>query len=241
VFLVFFVANFFIFFFSLIAEVSPYGESFWGLGMSAWRPPREAPAIPWSRIAESLRRPQLWPSPFKLSPRIPENPRRAAVGVILWGDETGARKVVLVQRGFGAPAHPGEIAFPGGMVEPADRDLTATARREVAEELGLADGLWELGCFPDGVAKAQVRFTPVFFRWEAPEPSFQVDPELHRVLMLPLRPLLDAPWTIERIDRHGLALDVPRLELDLGAWAAPLWGATAFVFKHWLDVLADCP
>ena len=90
-FLVFFVANFFIFFFSLIAEVSPYGESFWGLGMSAWRPPREAPAIPWSRIAESLRRPQLWPSPFKLSPRIPENPRRAAVGVILWGDETGAR------------------------------------------------------------------------------------------------------------------------------------------------------
>ena len=197
--------------------------------------------MPWARIAESLRRPQAWPSPFKLSPRIPENPRRAAVGVILWGDAEGARKVVLVQRGFDAPQHPGEIAFPGGMVEPSDRDLPTTARREVAEELGLGAGLWELGCFPDGVAKAQVRFTPVFFRWEEPHPAFQLDRELHRALLLPLRPLLDAPWTLERIDRHGLSLDVPRLELDLGAWAAPLWGATAFVFKRWLDVLADCP
>ena len=125
--------------------------------MNAWRPPEEAPLVPWPRIAESLRLPQLGPNPHKLSPRIPENPRRAAVGVILWGEAAGARKLVLVQRGFGAPQHPGEIAFPGGMVEPGDRDLPATARREVAEELGLAKGLWELGCFPDGVAKAQTR------------------------------------------------------------------------------------
>jgi len=209
--------------------------------MSTWRPPDDAPPVPWSRIAESLRRPQLWPSPHKLSPRIPENPRRAAVGVILWGDPAGARKVVLVQRGFGAPQHPGEIAFPGGMVEPGDRDLPATARREVAEELGLAKGLWELGCFPDGVAKARVRFTPVFFRWEEPAPTFHLDRELEQALMLPLAPLLEAPWTLERIDRHGLALDVPRLELAMDAWAAPLWGATAYVFKSWLDVLITCP
>jgi len=208
--------------------------------MTAWRPPAAAPAVPWSRITESLCVPQRWPSPHKLSPRIPENPRRAAVGVILWGDATGARKVVLVQRGFGAPQHPGEIAFPGGMVEPHDRDLPSTARREVAEELGLSDGLWELGCFPDGVAKARVRFTPVFFRWEAASPTFQLDRELEQALMLPLAPLMDAPWTLERIDRHGLALDVPRLELGMDAWAAPLWGATAFVLKAWLDVLRQC-
>ncbi len=193
--------------------------------------------MPWPRIAESLRLPQLGPNPHKLSPRIPENPRRAAVGVILWGDATGARKVVLVQRGFGAPQHPGEIAFPGGMVEPRDQDLPATARREVAEEIGVTHGLWELGCFPDGVAKAQVRFTPVFFRWEDPGPTFRTGGELEQVVMLPLAALMEAPWTLERLDRHGLALDVPRLELALETWAAPLWGATAFVLKAWLDVL----
>ena len=208
--------------------------------MSPWRPPEEAPAVPWPRIAESLRRPQLGPNPHKLSPRIPEEPRRAAVGVILWGDAAGARKLVLVQRGFTAPQHPGELAFPGGMVEPGDRDLPATARREVAEEVGITAGLWELGCFPDGVAKARVRFTPVFFRWEDPAPRFTLDRELERALLLPLAPLLDAPWTTEVIDRHGLALEVPRLELAMDGWAAPLWGATAFVFKSWLDVLRAC-
>lgn len=205
--------------------------------MTPWRPPEEAPPVPWQRIAESLRRPQLGPNPHKLSPRLPEDPRRAAVGVILWGDAAGARKVVLVQRGYGAPRHPGEVAFPGGMVEPQDRDLPATARREVAEELGITSGLWELGCFPDGVAKAQVRFTPVFFRWEDPVPRFTLDRELEQALLLPLAPLLDAPWTLERLDRFGLAFDVPRLELAMDEWAAPLWGATAFVFKAWLDVL----
>lgn len=202
-----------------------------------WRPPETAPPVPWPCIAESLRVPQLGPAPHKLSPRIPEDPRRAAVGVILWGDAEGARKVVLVQRGFGAPHHPGEVAFPGGMVEPRDRDLPGTARREVAEELDVREGLWELGCFPDGVAKARVRFTPVFFRWEAPEPRFRLDRELEQVLLLPLAPLLAAPWTHERFERHGLSLDVPRLELP----QAPLWGATAFVLKAWLDVLAGVP
>lgn len=205
--------------------------------MTAWRPPDEAPPIPWARIAESLRRPQLGPNPHMISSRIPEDSRRAAVGVILWGDAEGARKLVLAQRGYGAPHHAGEIAFPGGMVEARDRDLPTTARREVAEEIGVTEDLWELGCFPDGVAKARVRFTPVFFRWEAPVPRFQrLDHELEQVLMLPLAPLMEAPWTIERLERQGLALDVPRLELP----QAPLWGATAFILKAWLDVLEAC-
>ncbi|WP_306591553.1 NUDIX domain-containing protein [Geothrix sp. 21YS21S-4] len=204
--------------------------------MSAWRPPDDAPPVPWPAISESLRRPHLGPNPHRLSLRIPEDPRRAAVGVILWGDAAGARKLVLVQRGFGAPHHPGELAFPGGMAELRDRDLPATARREVAEEIGVTEGLWELGCFPDGVAKARVRFTPVFFRWEDPHPKFCLDHELEQALLLPLAPLMDAPWTVERLTRHGVTLDVPRLELP----QAPLWGATAFVLKGWLDVLKAC-
>jgi 8-oxo-dGTP pyrophosphatase MutT (NUDIX family) len=141
---------------------------------------------------------------------------------------------VLVQRGHSAPQHPGELALPGGMSEPGDRDLPHTARRELFEELGVRDHLWEIGCFSDGVAKARTRFTPVLFRWEAPEPRFEVGDELERALMLPLSPLLDAPWTIEKLTRQNLTLEVPRLELP----EAPLWGATAFVLKAWLDVLA---
>lgn len=201
----------------------------------AWTPPEAAPAVPWRAIEQSLILPQSWPDPHKISFRIPEGPRRAAVALVLWGDESGARKILLVQRGFSAPQHPGELAFPGGMVEPGDRDLRWTARRELAEELGVRDHLWEIGCFPDGVAKAHTRFTPVLFRWEAREPSWKLGSEIFDALLLPLRPLLDAPWTLEILDRQGLALEVPRLELP----QAPLWGATAFVLKAWLDVLRE--
>jgi len=204
----------------------------------AWTPPEDGPRVTWTRIEASLRAAARSEHPFKISQRTPEDSRRAAVAVVLWGDAEGASKLVLVQRGFGAPHHPGEIAFPGGMAEPFDRDLPTTARRELREELGVTDA-WEIGCLWDGVAKARVRFTPVLFRWEAPEPRFKVDAELERALMLPLTPLLDAPWSIETLDRQGRALQVPRLELDLGdGEATPLWGATAFVLRAWLDLLA---
>jgi 8-oxo-dGTP pyrophosphatase MutT (NUDIX family) len=198
-----------------------------------WVPPAEAPPIPWKRIEKSLCLAHQSLNPHLISPLTPASSRRAAVAVVLWGDLAGARKVVLVQRGFEAPQHAGEIAFPGGMVETQDRDLPETARRELFEELGIRDGLWEIGCFPDGVAKARTRFTPVFFRWEIPEPGFEIGYEIQEVVLLPLEPLLLAPWTLQTFEREDLVFQVPRLELP----RAPLWGATAFVLKAWLDLL----
>ena len=189
--------------------------------------------VPWAAIEASLRIPQRGPDPHKLNARIPEQARRAAVAVVLWGDARGARKLVLIQRGHTAPQHAGELAFPGGMVESHDRDLPATARRELAEELGVQGDLWEIGCFPDGIAKAGTRFTPVLFRWEAAQPAFVPNHEVHAAQLVPLRPLMEAPWTTEEFHRHGFPLTVPRLELP----DAPLWGATAYVLKAWLDVL----
>jgi len=191
--------------------------------------------VPWAQVEASLRVPQRWPDPFRLANRIAESPRRAAVAVLLRGDADRAREVVLVERGATAPHHGGELAFPGGMCEAWDRDLPATARRELAEEIGVERNLWELGCFPDGVAKARTRFTPVFLRWEEPEPRFALSSEISGVLPLPLAPLLEAPWTLQRLELPGTTVHVPRLELA----PVPLWGATALVLKSWLDVLSS--
>jgi len=198
-----------------------------------WIPPPEAPPIPWTAIQASLRCANRLALPHKLSPWVPESSRRAAVAVLLWGGEEGARRIVLVQRGHTAPHHPGELAFPGGMVEREDRDLCATARRELEEELGVRERVWELGCFPDGVAKARTRFTPVFFRWDAPEPVFGLGTEIHQALLLPLESLLSAPWSEEVLEHQGILIQAHRLELQ----QAPLWGATAFVLKAWLELL----
>jgi 8-oxo-dGTP pyrophosphatase MutT (NUDIX family) len=45
--------------------------------------------------------------------------------------------VLLTQRTESLPRHSGQIAFPGGRMEPTDRDPTATALREAQEEIGL--------------------------------------------------------------------------------------------------------
>ena len=198
-----------------------------------WQPPADAPRVAWERVEQSLRAAHRSGNPHLMSPLEPESTRRAAVAVVLWGDSAGARQLVLVQRGFGAPRHAGELAFPGGMEEATDRDLPGTARRELEEELGIRADLWEMGCFPDGIAKARTRFTPVFFRWEAPEPRFEISYEIRDALLLPLEPLVRAPWTRQTFEREGIAFTVPRLELP----QAPLWGATAFVLKAWLDLL----
>ena len=197
--------------------------------------PEAAPAGPiaWDQVAESLRLPQRWPSPHLLSRRTAESPRRAAVAVLLWGDVLGAREVILVRRGATAPLHGGELAFPGGMVETYDRDLPATARRELMEEIGVDRDLWELGCFPDGIARSRTRFTPVFLRWEAAAPTFAMGSEIQDVLRLPLEGLCAAPWKTEILTHKGMSVEAPRLELAL----APLWGATAMVLKAWLDLL----
>lgn len=206
------------------------------LPMSTWKPPTHRPAIPWEKVEDSLRCANRWPNAHQLSPWKASSSRRAAVAVLLWGDPKGAQEICLIRRGHGAPTHAGEMAFPGGMVDPEDRDLPCTARRELCEELGIKDHLFELGCFPDGVAKGWTRFTPVFFRWEDPQKNVVIGYEIQDCLMLPLHALMEAPWQTENLVHQETTLLAPRLELEL----APLWGATAFVLKAWLDLLRTC-
>lgn len=61
---------------------------------------------------------------------------RAAVLVpLVWRGKS--LKVILTKRTMHLPTHAGEIAFPGGKMDAADRDILDTALREANEEIGL--------------------------------------------------------------------------------------------------------
>ena len=63
--------------------------------------------------------------------------RPAAVLVLLFPDDHGEARLVLTERVDRGGHHSGEVSFPGGRAEPGDADITATALREAAEEVGL--------------------------------------------------------------------------------------------------------
>ena len=92
--------------------------------------------------------------------RLPGQPavpggRPAAVLVLVYADDAGDARVVLIERPTrDGRHHSGEVSFPGGKAEPDDADAVATALREASEEVGLdpdaagvrvmgvLDGLW---------------------------------------------------------------------------------------------------
>ncbi len=61
---------------------------------------------------------------------------QAATLAILYPTTRGVR-LILTRRPTTMRRHPGQIAFPGGMVEPSDRSPLAAAIREADEEIGL--------------------------------------------------------------------------------------------------------
>jgi len=122
--------------------------------------------------------------------------RRAAVAVVFAG-ETKSLSLLLIQR---VDRHEdpwsGHLAFPGGMMDPQDQSLMATARREILEEVG-----WQpersacLGRFDDmeGVAAGRrAGLTIASFVFHIPKPSVVgVSEEVEKSLWVPLVELLD--------------------------------------------------
>lgn len=71
-------------------------------------------------------------------------------------------RLFLTKRSSRLKHHPGQIAFPGGKIDPGDRDEVDAALREAQEEVGLPRGLVEvLGTMPPHETVTGFSVTPV--------------------------------------------------------------------------------
>ncbi|WP_442923426.1 NUDIX hydrolase [Microbacterium sp. JZ31] len=174
------------------------------------------------------------------------SPRAAAV-LLLFGrlDRSAAETpdpvvsrdldVLLLSRAATLRAHPGQVAFPGGRVDPGDSDAAATALREAQEETGLDPaGVDVLGALPEvPLAFSRHLVTPVLGWWRKPSPVRVVDVgESSAVFRAPVADLLDpAHRGVTVIHRDGREWRGPAFTVDEHL----VWGFTAML----LDALFD--
>jgi 8-oxo-dGTP pyrophosphatase MutT (NUDIX family) len=123
----------------------------------------------------------------------PGHHRRSAV-LLLFGEGPAGPDVLLTERAAGLRAHPGQVAFPGGRLEPSDAGPGAAAVREAQEETGLDPaGVVVVGTLPDlYLPVSDYAVTPVLAWWREPSPVDAVDlTEVARAVRVPVTELLD--------------------------------------------------
>jgi 8-oxo-dGTP pyrophosphatase MutT (NUDIX family) len=103
--------------------------------------------------------------------------RPSAVLILLWRDEAGGTRVLLIERSRDLRRHAGQPAFPGGALDPDDAGPAAAALRETVEETGLDPAGVDIFATLPAVFIPFTGYvvTPVLAWWRAPSPVRPVD------------------------------------------------------------------
>lgn len=171
-------------------------------------------------------------------PRIPppeDGSARASAVLVAFAEDVddAGPGVLVIQRAEGLRRHPGQVAFPGGAVDPEDADVVAAALREAQEEVGLDPAsVTPLTRLPEiYISRSGFVVTPVLAWWQRPHPVAPMDPvEVARAGVLPIAALTDPANRFAVV--HPSGWQGPGFEVD-GFF---VWGFTAILLDQMLTL-----
>ena len=168
----------------------------------------------------------------RVSTRVAEGGRSAAVLIAL-AQHPDDTRIVLVEKDARLRSHAGQVAFPGGAIEPSDSTPVAAALREAEEEVGLPPAQIEvLGVLPPAHVRASdFDVTAVVGQWATPHALVPVDlGEIAAVHSVAVTVLLDpanrVTWT------HPSGFAGPGFLVD----DLFVWGFTAYLLDGLFDL-----
>lgn len=164
-------------------------------------------------------------SDFDLNPAIQLPPgRKLRPAAVLLAYEPG-KGVWLTKRSSHLKHHPGQIAFPGGKLDPTDASLEAAALREAQEEIGLPpENVHILGTLPAHETVTGFLVTPFVGHIHRPFTARPEAGEVEEVFAVPLSHLIDpAHFTIQSRRWQGQM----RRYYTVPWGPYYIWGATA--------------